>query len=290
MANVFSRSWELTKATFGVINRDREIIFYPILAMLISFIFIILMFIPTIISVFVYNSSALTAVQYILFFVTYLGLAVIGTFFSVCVVYTAKKRFEGKDAKFFESIGFAFSKIHLIVMWGLVSATVGLIFKILEQVAQKAKGAGKIVISIFNSMFGLIWAIATIFVVQGIVYEGLSPFKAIKKSVFVLKKTWGESLIRYFGFGIVELMFLLAGLIIIVPLTIILAMASPIFLLLGILIGVIYVVGVVLIFNIAAGIFNTALYIYATKGTLVAGFKEEMIKNAFTPKKRIFMQ
>lgn len=286
MANVFSRSWGLTKSTFSIMNKDKEIILYPIFAMVLSFIFIIAMFIPTIISVFVYGSDSVTfsTLQWILLFLTYLGLAVIATFFSVCVVYTAKKRFEGRDAQFLESIGFAFSKLHLIFLWGIVSATVGLIFRILEQAAEKAKGAGKIALSILNSVLGLMWAIATIFVVQGIVYEGLGPFKAIKKSVFVLKKTWGESLVRYFGFGLAEFIIILIGLFIIIPLTIILAMISPVLLLLGILIGIIFVVGVILIFNTATAVFNTALYIYATEGKLAAGFKEDMIKHAFNPK------
>ena len=66
-----------------------------------------------------------------LIFIIYLGLAFITTFFSVATVYTIKTRFEGGDATFFQSLGFACSRFHLIILWSLVSATVGLILKLI---------------------------------------------------------------------------------------------------------------------------------------------------------------
>ena len=37
------------------------------------------------------------------------------------------------------------------------------------------------------------------------VYNNLGPLGAIKKSVQVLRKTWGESVIRYVGIGVVQM-------------------------------------------------------------------------------------
>ena len=84
------------------------------------------------------ENGQLNNLQLFILFLTYLGLAFIATFFNVCVVYTTKKRFEGGNATFGESVEFAFSKIHLIFAWSLVAATVGLLLRILDNIADNA--------------------------------------------------------------------------------------------------------------------------------------------------------
>ena len=36
MANVFSRSWEITKITFDVIKHDKELLIFPVLSFVFS--------------------------------------------------------------------------------------------------------------------------------------------------------------------------------------------------------------------------------------------------------------
>ncbi len=277
IGDVFERSWNITKLSFGVIKKDKEILMFPIIASVISLIFIVSMLIPIIIGEF-FGS----VIAYLMLFILYLGLAFIGTFFNIAVVNTAKKRFEGGDATFFESLGFAFSKIHLVILWSLVSATVGIILKIIYDFARSIKGIGQIIVMILQKILGLVWNIATIFVLQGIVYEGLGPFASIKRSVEILKKTWGESLIRYYGLGFVEAIFLVAG-IIIGFILIIFSVISGIIILIfvSIIILIVYITLIILIFGVANTVFNTALYVYASKGKIPEGFDKETLKNSF---------
>ena len=230
------------------------------------------------------------ALEYIMIFLTYLGLAFIATFFNVCVVYTTKTRFEGGDATFGESIGYAFSKLHLILSWSLLSATVGLLMNLIDRLAEKLGTVGEIVVKILNSILGMIWSIITIFVVPGMVYHGLGPIAAIKKSVEVLKKTWGESLIRYYGLGLVSFLFVLVGVVVGVFVTIGLASLGVWGIVAGVGITIVYVVLVVLIFGIANTIFNTALFVYADSGKLPTGYSKEVMQGAFKqrPKKGMF--
>jgi hypothetical protein len=207
---VFSRSWKVTKLSFDVMKKDKELLLFPLLGGIFSIIFVFVMLFPTIISRVITEATQsirFGALEYTLLFITYLGLSFIAVFFNVCVVYTTKTRFEGGNATFFESIKFAISKIHLIFVWSLVSATVGLILKILERASEKAGQMGKIILSIVRLMLGLIWSLVTIFVVPAMVYNNLGPIDAIKKSVHTLKKTWGESLIRAVGLGLVQFLF-----------------------------------------------------------------------------------
>lgn len=282
MTGVFARSWHLTKLSFRVMQQDKELLLFPLFGGIFSLLFIAVILFPTII-VHLINGvdQRYGLLEYALLFVTYLGLSFIATFFNVCVVYTTKQRFAGRNATFTESLGFAMGKLSLIVQWSLVAATVGLLLRILEQLGQ-GRGRGMAVFTrILASIFGMMWSIVTIFVVPAMVYYNLGPFAAIKRSTEILRKTWGESLIRYYGLGLMEFLFLLLGFVI----TVILFFALSVFGLVGILIvvmfAVLYFLAVILIFNVANSVFNTALFIYADKGKVPKGYDPETLKKVF---------
>ncbi|MFO7711460.1 MAG: DUF6159 family protein [Candidatus Woesearchaeota archaeon] len=277
--NAFSRSWYITKLSFRVIGKDKEMLLFPLLGGIFSILFLLAMVFPTIIFSFT-QGDALQIFDYVIMFLTYLGLAFIATFFNTCVVYTTKKRFEGGDATFKESLRFGISRIHLIFAWSLVSAIVGVLLRVLENIASRMGGAGKIIFSILISLLGAAWSIITIFVVPAMVYKEVTPFAAIKESINTLKKTWGESLIRYYGLGLVQMLFIVLGVLVGIGLTIGLAITGIVGIIAGILITVIYIIAVVLIFNVANQVFNTALYYYATTGKVPQGF-DDTVKHAF---------
>ncbi|MFH1316807.1 MAG: DUF6159 family protein [Candidatus Woesearchaeota archaeon] len=287
---VFARSWEITKLCLNVIKADKEMMLFPLLGGLFSLIFLIAMVFPTII-VNIINNSGMSEISqglvYIIVFLTYLGLAFIATFFNVCVVYTAKTRFEGGNATFKDSISFALSRIHLIFVWSLVSATVGLLLHILDRIAEKLGQGGKIILLIVRSILGMVWSIITIFVVPVMVYENIGPIQAIKRSVETLKKTWGESLVRAFGLGLVQMLFFILGIVIGIIIIILSVMTGSLFaIIIGISIVVIYFVLMILFFSVLNTIFNTALYVYASKGKIPDGFSKEILQNAFRSGKK----
>ncbi len=286
--NAFSRSWLLTKLTFGVINKDRELLWFALLSFIFSSLFSVAMVVPSIIPTLLENGvsqESLEVYHYVIIFLTYFGLAFIATFFNVCVVYTTKVRFEGGDATFGESLKFGFSRLGLIFQWSLIAASVGLILRLLDNLAERFGKIGEIVMRIIIGMLGLAWSILTIFVVPVLVYEGLGPIDAIKKSAQVIKHTWGESLIKSIGLGLVQ--FLVFALIILLSggLTYVLSSAfQEMGLLIGIGVGVLLVLLAGLIFSVASTIFNTALYVYANNNIIASGFNEEIVKGAFRHK------
>ena len=288
---VFERSWNITKLSFDVINKDRELLLFPVLAGIFSLLFIVAILVPTIVVSLLKGAGAQAfgGLEYLLLFVTYLVLAFVATFFNVCVVYTAKKRFEGGNATFGESISFALSRVHLILMWSLLAATVGIILRAIDRSAEKAGGGARVVLKIMTSLLGMMWSIITIFVVPAMVYNNLGPVDAIKKSVQVLRKTWGESLVRHFGLGLVQFIFIIIGIVIAIPLFILLAMLGPAGVVAGIGIFVVYFLGVFLVFGLANTVFNTALYAYADTGKIPSGYSEDIMKGAFEERKESFM-
>jgi len=288
--NVFSRSWQITKLSFSVINKDRELLGFALLSFIFSAIFSIAMIVPSVLTDLISGDKSydtLEIYQYALIFITYFGLAFIATFFNVCVVYTTKVRFEGGDATFSESIRFALSRIGLIARWSVLSATVGLLLNMLERIAASFGKVGEIVARIIIALMGAAWSIATIFVVPILVYDGVGPIDAVKKSMRAVKETWGENIVKSLGLGLMSILaFLLVGGVS-VGLTILLAnQFDAAGLLTGIAIGGCLLLLTGLIFKVAGLIFSTALYVYANEQIVAADFNENVIKGAFKTKKK----
>jgi hypothetical protein len=71
---------------------------------------------------------------------------------------------------------------------------------------------------ILAGVLGMAWAVATFFVIPVMIYEKLSPLRAVKRSVEIIRDIWKETLILKFGFkaiftllGILGLLFVLLG-------------------------------------------------------------------------------
>lgn len=286
MFEAFSRSWNLTKLSFKTIWQDKEMLLFPLLGGLFSLIFIVAVIAPALLGMdnVSLGTAADNALSYVLLFLIYLGLAVIGTFFNVCVVYTTKTRFEGGDATFTESIKFALSKLPLIFYWGLLSATVGMVMRALEQAAQRAGAAGEVIWGIINSLVGMVWGVVTLFVVPVMVFEGLTPFKAIKRSVTVLKDTWGESLIRHFGLGAIQALFMFLAMLLGIGLLMALQGLGDAGVIAGVVILIMLITLVVLVFNVANAVFNTALYVYANDGSIPGEFDQDTLAGSLGPR------
>jgi len=286
MSGVFSRSWELTKLSFRVLMQDKEMLLFPFLGGLFSLLFSLALLYPTVISGLLERGSEtqINVLGYVLTFVVYLGLAFIATFFNVCVVYTTKVRFEGGNATFMDSIKFAMTRLPRILAWSAVSATVGLLLHMLDQLANRLGGVGGMLFSFIQKMLGLAWSVVTVFVVPAMVYEDLGPFDAIKSSVEALKKTWGESLIRHYGLGLVKAIFLVVGVVVGIFLIIALSKLGGIGTVLGIVLLICYVMMVILVFSVLNGVFNTALFVYANEGQAASAFGEDVLSGAFRAK------
>ena len=282
----WARSKQITRMCFEVIRADKEMLLFPLLAGIFSIAFALAMLFPTIIvHILRHEHVVFEPLHYVLTFVTYLGLAFVATFFNVCTVYTTKVRLEGGDATFGQSIGFALSRIHLILAWSLVAATVGLLLHMLDNMARRVGGIGKLLLAILRSLLGAAWSLITIFVVPAMVYEGLGPFAAIKRSIETLKATWGESLIRYYGLGFVQFVLLLPAFIVMGAMIPAMDGGVPAEVGLGVwALGFVYIMAVILVFQVANTVFNTALYVYAGQGRVPTGFDAEVMKGAFQQK------
>jgi hypothetical protein len=148
---------------------------------------------------------------------------------------------------------------------------------VLRGVESRGGIAGRIV----GSIAGLAWTVVTFLVLPVLVFEGLGPIAAVKRSGRLFKQTWGENLMTNAGIGIVGMFAMLAGAVPLVPFLLIGGPAAVF----GIVVFVTWCVAVMLVTSALTGIFQTALYRFAT-GAPVPGFDDAQLRNSFGPRRR----
>lgn len=195
---------------------------------------------------------------------------------NTALVGAASIRLNGGDPTIKDGLRIAFSRFWSIFGYAVIAATVGLILNILSR---KGKGFGRMVIS----LIGFAWTVATYLVVPVLALEGVGPIAAIKRSVQLLRQTWGEQVTGNLGVGAIFTLIDITLLIIFVPLLILVA------------INELWVVGAILLFVFVTvlilsglfkaslnGIYSAAVYQYAVTGKTGQYFDSEIVRNAFT--------
>jgi hypothetical protein len=260
---MFGRGWELTKLSFRVIRKDKELLVLP----LISGIATIILWGTFFGYVYFFNMFDSTGVSLYatvaLGFVFYLITNFIIIFFNAAVVGAAMIRLNGGDPTVSDGIRVAASRIKEILMWAIFAATVSLI---LRAIAEMFGFVGQLVAGVA----GMAWSIATYFVVPVLIYEGLTPWKAVKRSVAVLRGAWGETFIGNMGTGLI---FVLLALIGIVPPALGYISGSMLIFVFSIFIAVAYWIFIVVLASAVESVLLAALYRYAVTGKLAEDFE-----------------
>jgi hypothetical protein len=275
MAGKFSQSYQLVQQSYSILKQDKEIMLFPIISAIASIIALALFIIPAYLIFGVPKSEEISNTSYLLLFAYYLVSYFIVIFFNTGLMTCAKIRIDGGDPKFMDGINNSMKHIGKIFAWALVSATVGIILKTLED---KLKFFGKIVIWII----GTAWNLLTFFAVPVIIFEELSLTDSIKKSGALFKKTWGENVISQISIGFFFMMLALLGLI---PLIIAIIIGN-VYVLIGVgILLLLYFILLAIVSSSLGVIFEMVLYTYANTGNLPAGFSPQVVQNSFKPKK-----
>jgi hypothetical protein len=277
MFEKFSRSWELVKASAGVIRSDKELLLFPVFSGLAAMAIIATFALPFFaLKLFEPGNEVLGA---ILGFVLYFCLYSITFFFNSALVGAALIRLEGGDPTLADGFGAARARIGPILGYAAIAATVGVFLSALKN------KENNFLVRMFASGLGVAWTLATFLVVPVLVAENVGPIDALKKSVSLLKRTWGENAVGNVGIGLTFGLLIFAAIIVSLVLVVGAASVSP---KLAIPVGVIAILAIVMlgiIQSALSGIYSAALYRYATDGSAPAGFEGTSMATAFAPKR-----
>jgi hypothetical protein len=282
--NESQRSIEISKLTFKILKSNKKLLIFSIVSILMSFSFFGFMVIFFILNY--YGKEGIYFIDFFMFFLTYLGIYLIINFFNVCIIYSLKGLFENKEIKTNDAIKFSLSILKRIFYWTLVSATIGLLLRLINGIAKRLGNNGKIILTFIRSILGELWSILSVFILPIMVYNKSSPIVSVRKSSKLIRKTWGENLVKHYSLGLSQLYVLLIGISIISLLSFILFhLIGAIILPTLILISILFLISIIVLFKAANQIFNTILFLYADKNIIQKDFNKSKLKLVFIKEK-----
>jgi hypothetical protein len=275
------RGWRLAKMAFRVLMTDKKLLLFPLFSFYALVLVLASFLVPLLLSTDFMdmirqqngrnlNNVTSNVLAYVLLFAFYFCNYFVIVFFNSALVACVLVRFSGEEPTLGDGFGAAFSRLPQILLWALLSASVGVLLKIISDRSPKV---GKIV----ADLLGVVWGVMTYFVVPVLVVEKVGPFQAVKRSCKIMRKTWGETLVSNFGIGLIMFFLFLAAL---VPLFLCLIIGGV-----AVIIGLVISVTLILLLSLVSSALDTiivaALYQYAALKETPRGFKEGVLSNAF---------
>ncbi len=278
----FQRSWDLAAACMRLLLEDKSLLVFPLLSS-IAVVLVVGSFAVPLLPLAGFLSSrtaehTLSSLTYVALFLFYWLQFSIIVFFNTALVEVAMRRFDGKSATIGKGLQRAWSRLPTILVYALIAATVGTVLRI---VAERVGLIGRIVIG----LIGFAWTVATALVVPVLAAEDIGPLDAVRRSVELIKKAWGEDIIGNAGiglvFGVVHFVVMLSGGF----LTIAAFAAHDVALGVVLLIALILAVCLLALAQTALqGIYAAALYRYASGDPSTGSIDRGLLEDAFRKK------
>jgi hypothetical protein len=269
----------LAKASWGVLMKDKQLALFPVISSAACVVILISFAIPIGILAFLIGPDNLQEKSNLLWEIPVTFLFYLITYFAIifcnsALVSCALMRFNGETPTLKDGFKAASARWPQILAWATVSATVGLLLKLIENAHEKV---GQIIAAVL----GTAWTIMTYFVVPILVVEKVGPFAAIKRSIAIMRKTWGEALAGNFGLGIFKFLLFLPALLLIALTAILFAMGLWPLALVVLVPTVLYLLAWGAVGSALDTIYLTALYQYAAFNTVPNGFEGDTMARAF---------
>ncbi len=267
-----ANTWQLAKVSWAVLRQDRELLLIPVLSFVSSLVVLGALLVPTLA---VLDTSAgedqSNPALAVIGIVAVLALSIISVFFNGALVAGAYERMSGGDPTVSSAMRRAMARLGGLLPWALLTATVGLV---LQAIRERAGFLG----DMMTRLAGAAWDVVTFLVVPAIVIGENSAVDGLKQSGSLLKQTWGENLAARVGFG-------LLGMLAMIPAVLVIALTGAlggVALAAGIVVAVLYVALVVVVMTALNAVFQTALYLYATTGSVPNGYENSSLRNSFS--------
>ena len=274
MFEKFSRSWELVKASASVLRSDKELMLFPVVSGMVSLVVLATFLIPmSLLGLFAEGFGAGVVVFGFLFYFCQYAVVI---FFNSALVAAAMMRLEGGDPTLADGFNAAKARIPAILGYAAIAATIGVLLQSLKN------SKNNFLVRLLGSGLGVAWTLATFLMVPVLVSRDIGPIDALKESVSLFKRTWGESAVGTVGIGAAFWVITVGMVLVGVLLTILAAQA---WMGLAILVGGLFLVAVLLlgVFQSAlSAVYSAALYQFATTSEAPPAFRDLHLEEALT--------
>lgn len=264
----------IARQSVNVLRGNPSLMAFPIVTALVSLMISVSFFLPVYFFYTGHKVDQIPPMGYAIMAVYYLVSYFVVIFFNVGLASCTYASLRGERPGFGDGIRYASGRMGPILGWTVLAATVGMV---LQMISERTGAIGKIAVA----LVGGAWNIVTFLVVPVLAVEGKGPLGSVKESAQLLKRTWGEQLIGTGGVGFV---FGMCALIPIVPLIAIMFTGSVPLIAGMAIFSLVYWLGLAILGGSVSGVYQTALYVYATTGAPPSGFDVDTISSAFGPR------
>lgn len=255
--------WTLTRDSAGVIRGDPELLAFPLIAAVASAGFFLVFLVPMLVA-----NLVGSGLEYVALFVWYFVTTFLSTYAAAALVHATNETFHGRDPSVRESLAAVGGRLGPIVAWSLISATVSVLLKVLEDSDNPVAG-------LLGALFAVGWSVTTFFVVPVLVFEDVSVASMFSRSAATFRDTWGETLGAGFGVtlvvGVVGVGLAVAALAVSLPLAAVFPAAGGI---LAVVLLAVALAATYLLSQTIWGVAKTALYVYAAEGEVPSQFDD----------------
>jgi len=270
-----SNGWKIAMNSFKVLQANKQLIIFPILSG-IALLLVIASFFTGMLAYAGWDLDNMeelgTFTTYFIVFLFYIVNYFIIVFFNMALIHCTRLYFHGEEVTVRKGLQFSMSRVGAIFSWAVFAAVVGTILKAIQE---NSGIVGKII----TGIIGIVWNVATFFVVPVIAYENLGPLQAFKRSSQMMKEKWGESLAANFSLGLIQFILMLG-------VGVLLFMVGYIFdPLAGIILAITGAFLVVAVISATQTIFVSAVYHNITNDP-TTHFSQQMIADLFQEKRR----
>jgi hypothetical protein len=276
LSSRLSNGWTIAMNSFKVLKANKQLLLFPVLSG-VSLILIMATFVVGALGFAGWDFANIDLhgndriLGYAVLFVYYIVNYFVVVFFNMALIHCTTLYFKGEEVSVAKGIAFSRSRIGTIFAWAVLAGSVGAVLRIIQE---NVGSLGKII----TGLVGIVWSVATFFVVPVIAYEDLGPIAAFKRSASLMKEKWGEGLGAGFSFGLIQLVgFLIIGIIG----GLIAVSINPIA---GIAVSVLGLLLLATVVSAARTVFISQIYNNVT-GDPVEVYDQAFIDNLFVPKK-----
>ncbi len=270
-----SNAWRLSKSSWAVLNKDRELIAIPVVAGIASFVVFVAIVVPPALALGTFDETSSTnPALYLFAFLGAVAAAWMSAIGQAAVVAGAAQRMDGHDPTIGTAFAAARSRAIRLLEWAFLATVVA---AVLDAIEQRLGIFGRII----SWLGSVAFAVMSFLALPIIVFEDVGAIEAFKRSSKMLKATWGEQITFNFGMGLISLLAIIPG--VLVGGALVGTGVTPV-VVLGVGIIVAWVVLAVAVTSSLSAVFKAALYRWAKDLPVDPVFAPSDFRTAFRPK------
>ena len=253
-----ARGFRLARVALDVLGGDRRLLLLPMASALCALLALIAM--ATLARRLQSGPDAMRVIAPV--WLAAYAVSFITIFFNVALVHVVARRWHGEQARLADGVGAAGARVVAIAGWAILTTTVGLVLQLTE----------RLTLGISRAVLGIVWSIASFFVVPVLVAERRGPAGALRRSSQIVRERWAEGLAGVTPIALATLMVLLPlfGLVFIGAILYVTGLTAP-----GLLAmtgGTIAIVAVWIVSGAITQVFTLAVFQHATDRPYFDGF------------------